>query len=258
MIRWRLEQICLAVVFLTRLPLAPFLPRDRIVALDSAIWAFPLAGGIVGTLAGLPLLIAGPPLLIAAISVTLSVWLTGALHEDGLADFADGMGGQTRERRLEIMRDSAIGSYGALALILSSALRLTAVAALAAVPGGACAGIAALILSAMAGRAAMAAGLAALPPARAEGLGHAARSRPGGGMAIARLVVAGLLCLPAAIAALMLAGGAVVWALLAGMAATLVIVGTARRRLGGQTGDVLGTISLTTETAMLTTFALAV
>ncbi|MDN3711343.1 adenosylcobinamide-GDP ribazoletransferase [Paracoccus cavernae] len=71
-----------------------------------------------------------PQALAAILAVAAMVWLSGGLHEDGLADLADGMGGPNRERRLEIMRDSRIGSYGALTLGLVTAIRITALAVL--------------------------------------------------------------------------------------------------------------------------------
>ena len=110
-----------ALVWLTRLPLGRFLPGTP-VPLARAAWAFPLAGLAVAMAAAAVLLLADTLGLSAAIAAILAVgmqvWLTGGLHEDGLADYADGCGGATRARSLEIMRDSRIGSYGVLALLL--------------------------------------------------------------------------------------------------------------------------------------------
>lgn len=233
----RLQQVLLALIFLTRLPLGRFLP-DRVLPLAESLWAFPLVGAMVGALAGLPLLLDGPPLLLAAISVTLSVWLTGALHEDALADFADAAGGRDRQARLRIMRDSHIGSYGVMALILTTALRIAALTIV---------GPAALIASAAGGRAAIVLAMAALPPARSDGLGHAAGRASAATVAVAVAITAMVLLpwgWPALIAAL------------AGLVGLSMVIRQARHWLGGQTGDVLGAASLVSETAMLTSFAL--
>src|SRR5690606_31782388 len=152
-------------------PLGQFLPAAP-PHLAQAAWAFPLAGLVVG-LAGAAVLALGglaglPAMLAALLAVGATILATGGLHEDGLADLADGTGGATREKRLEIMRDSRIGSYGVLALILAVGLRAAAIAALFGQPWLAAAGMVGL---AAASRAGMAAGLRLMPPARAGGLG---------------------------------------------------------------------------------------
>ncbi|WP_374301455.1 adenosylcobinamide-GDP ribazoletransferase [Paracoccus sp. (in: a-proteobacteria)] len=233
----RLQQLLLAIVFLTRLPLGRFLP-PQMLPLASALWAFPLAGGLVGALAGLPLLMDGPPPVLAALSFCLSVWLTGALHEDALADFADAAGGRTPEDRLRIMRDSHIGSYGVMALVCTSALRIAALTQV---------GPMALVAAATGGRTAIVLAMATLPPARRDGLGHAA-GHPTGTALLAAPATAVLLLLPLGF------GG--IAAAVAGLAAALLVMRQARRWIGGQTGDVLGAVSVACETAMLTVLAL--
>lgn len=233
----RFWQVLLAIIFLTRLPLGRFLPA-RELPLSSALWAFPLAGGLVGLLAGLPLVVDGPPLLLAALSLCLSVWLTGALHEDALADFADAAGGRTAADRLRIMRDSQVGSYGVMALICTSAMRIAAIAHL---------GPVALIAAAAGGRAAIVLAMGILPPARGDGLGHGA-GRPTSLALAAALAIAAMLQIPA--------GPEALGAALAGLAAAAVIVRQAKVWIGGQTGDVLGATSVGCETAMLAAFAL--
>ncbi|SNT71610.1 cobalamin-5'-phosphate synthase [Paracoccus seriniphilus] len=234
----RVQQFLLATVFLTRLPLGRFLPARELALLDS-VWAFPLVGGLIGLLAGLPLMFDGPPLLLAALSLALSVLLTGALHEDGLADFADSAGGKDRDGRLEIMRDSRIGSYGVMALILSSGLRLAALAAIA--------GPMPLIAAAVCGRAAVVITMASLLPAREDGLGRGA-GRPGW-----RVVI---LSFAFALVALLMVGDGAILAMLAGLAMLSGVIRQARIRLGGQTGDVLGSVSVLVETTVLCVFAL--
>ena len=123
-----LADIPAALRLLTRLPLpgAGGPPRP------SAAWAWPLAGLIVGTLAA-GIGIAALPLgagIAAACAMGAQAMLTGAMHEDGLADCADGFwGGWTRERRLAIMKDSAIGTYGTMALLITGLIRWSALMA---------------------------------------------------------------------------------------------------------------------------------
>src|SRR5450755_4275560 len=112
------------------------------------VWAFPVAGLAVGALSGISLSLAraagANPSIAALAALAVGLLVTGALHEDGLADFWDGIGGgRTRERKLEIMRDSAIGSFGAAALFIALAVRWSAIAAIAD-PGAA---VAALIVA---------------------------------------------------------------------------------------------------------------
>lgn len=227
----RAGELRAALMMLTRLPVWP---GEAPPPLARALWAFPLAGLAVGAVAMLVWQAAWalglPPAMAAILALAALVLTTGGLHEDGLADCADGLwGGGDRARRLEILRDSRIGTYGALALILSLALRGAGLVALGA--GG---GLALLLVSG-ASRAAPALLLAVLPPARPDGLGHAASGGAGHttrGAAIAA-GLAGLCLLPLGLWAVLLVGLA--------MAALVLGFGQiARARFGGQTGDVLG------------------
>ena len=123
----------LALVLLTRLPL-PHLPKDSFARQSRAVWAFPLAGLVVGGLATVmaaAALAVWPPAVAAGLALAVQILVTGAMHEDGLADSADGLwGGFDRSRRLEIMKDSQIGTYGVLALVLSLGLRWLTLSAL--------------------------------------------------------------------------------------------------------------------------------
>ena len=133
---WR--RLLLAVAFLTCLPLGSRAPRvaarrtvvpavQRLPELTRATGLFPLIGAAIGLIAGLALLSAFQlglhPLACAFIAVAVAIALSGALHEDGLADFADGLGGTTREDRLAIMRDDRIGTFGTLALLFGVGIR---------------------------------------------------------------------------------------------------------------------------------------
>ncbi|MDS9468002.1 adenosylcobinamide-GDP ribazoletransferase [Paracoccus sp. MBLB3053] len=242
-----------ALVWLTRLPLGAALPRP-IPSLALAAWAFPLAGLVVASCAGLVLIAAAaiglPSPVVAILAIGTMVWLTGGIHEDGLADFADGCGGATRERSLEIMRDSRIGSYGVIALMMVIGLRVGAVSAL--VEDGSVSAAAALIGAAAFSRSGMAVALAKMPAARRDGLGREAGQVP-----VARAAVAVILGFGAlALAALTAKGGIaiVLLAPLACAAAQLFLARMALRRLGGQTGDVLGAIQQAGEAACLLAF----
>jgi adenosylcobinamide-GDP ribazoletransferase len=249
MIRAALAQIQLAFMLLTRLP-AGQLP-DPAPRINAAAWAFPLAGLAVGLGAALVLLGAaalGLPLALAALlALGAQIAMCGALHEDGLADLADGLwGGHTPERRLEIMRDSRIGSYGVLALILSLALRWQALVYLAVLDLSLA--VLALVAMAMLSRVAPAALLALLPAARTDGLGHSATSVSWRSVGVAALVALVPLVVAQTMPVLALA------LLLAVQVAVVFALGAvARRRLGGQTGDVLGAGQQLAELAGLLT-----
>jgi adenosylcobinamide-GDP ribazoletransferase len=239
---WR-DDLIAAAQFLTRLPL------DRWVAvpdtgLARALRAFPLIGALIGLAGGgvywLALVFGVAPLAAALLAIGAVAWLTGGLHEDGLADCADGFGGgHDRDAKLAIMRDSRIGSYGVLALTIGVGLRAAALADLAPADG-----VAALVAAHAASRAAMPLMLALLEPARRDGLA-ASLGRPSD-LVLAQAVILGVLVC------------ALVTGPLAGIAAlsfaALALAGLeslARRQIGGYTGDVLGAAQQVAETAIL-------
>lgn len=232
-----------ALSFLTRLPCGPAtaLPAN---GLARAMRAFPLAGAVVGSLAGLLHWgVSGlvGPLLAGLLAVALAVWLTGGLHEDGLADTADGCGARGgRGQRLAVLRDSRIGAYGVLALLLALGLRAAAVAELA--PGWPA--IAALAAAGALSRAVMPLTMRLLPPARADGLGFSA-GKPSPGTVLAAVLLA------AAIAFVGLGWGGGVVALAATLAAMVWLNRLAGRRFGGFTGDTLGALQQVVEGAVL-------
>lgn len=238
-----LRQIWLAAVLLTRLPL-PHLPTKAFARGANAVWAYPLVGAGVGltgmATAQVALALGLPQLGAAALGLAAMMLMTGAMHEDGLADLFDGFwGGFTPERRLEIMRDSQIGTYGVLALIGVFTLRLSAVAAL--LDQSPLALVAAAALS----RAMMPLMMAALPNARRDGLSRSV-GRPEAttvtiGLAIALTVA--LLCL----------GTVGITALLVALAVSAGVGAIARAKIGGQTGDVLGATQQLGEAAVLLT-----
>jgi adenosylcobinamide-GDP ribazoletransferase len=232
-----------AVAFFTRIPAAS--PSFDETPLVDAAWAFPLVGAGIGAISALVFLVGEllrlgdwPSALLALLAGLL---LTGALHEDGLADTADGLfGGGDRSRRLAIMRDSRHGTFGALALILSIGLRAAALAQIGEVVSAGLALVAAHAVS----RALLPVTMWVLPTARDDGLGTDAgrpRSR--------RIVAAMAIALAVAATALgpLRAAIAVLIAVIAVAAAAV----AALRRVGGYTGDVLGAFQQVAEVAIL-------
>lgn len=234
-----------AAGFLTRLPVPGWVgwAEDRMLR---ASRYFAAVGALVGLGGGLVWWLAGqiaPPAVAAGLALAAMVLLTGALHEDGLADCADGLGGgKTGAQALEIMRDSRVGSYGALALVFSVGLRWAALAALA--PWW---GVLALVLAGGIGRAVMVPATALASYARREGLGA---SVVGGatavelaaalGTALVLGIVGGWPGLLALVLAMAVAGGFLLYMV---------------RRVGGYTGDGLGAMAQLGEIAVMVVLA---
>jgi adenosylcobinamide-GDP ribazoletransferase len=241
---WGEVKLCLGV--LTRIPVS----FDREAApgdLARASRWFPLVGLIFGAVGALVLLCAQwldfPPTLAAGLCLVVLVFLSGSFHEDGLADVADGFGGGiSRDQKLEIMRDSRIGTHGVLALVFSVGLRWVLLSALIAEnPERA---IYALIVAACLSRLALVLLMKALAPARADGLGAGA-GRPD---------------YPSVLVALFLSLAVTLifqdWRLIAAALAALVlavaiVARLAWKQIGGQTGDVLGAGQQTAEVLIL-------
>ena len=124
--RHQLRLFLLALQFLTRVPVPAWVGYQP-AWLNQCVRHFPLVGLCIGVFGALVLALAlalFPPLVAVLLSMTATVWLTGAFHEDGLADTCDALGGAvSRERALEIMKDSRIGTYGACGLILALGLK---------------------------------------------------------------------------------------------------------------------------------------
>jgi adenosylcobinamide-GDP ribazoletransferase len=240
----RVNELKIGFIFLTRLPLTlqqPAAPGE----LSRALWCAPIVGvavGLVGAAVyGFAQTLNLPPLPAAVLAVAATVLVTGALHEDGLADVIDGFGGgATRERKLDIMRDSRIGTYGVCALILSFMLRVAALSNLGD-PGLVAA---ALVAAHAAARAPIPAFMRVVPAARTDGM-SADAGRPPQTSAL----VAALLGLIAVVMALGFGAGFVAIVLLCagfGLMAWL-----CNRQIGGQTGDVLGALEQIGEIAVL-------
>ena len=241
--------LAVALSLLSRLPLAGLPVENKRGA--RAAWAYPLAGLVLGGIAGLTGLIALwvglPSALVALCMLAALIILTGAMHEDGLADTVDGFwGGWAVARRLEIMKDSHIGTYGVIALILSLAARWAALWGLVSIGMGTA--LDGLIVAAMTSRAMMPAMMWALPNARADGLSRHVGRVPG------QTVLIGLGL--AGIAALLLTGATATLALIVAGVVTLGMGALARAKIGGQTGDTLGATQQVTEIALLCTLLL--
>ncbi|MEJ2625561.1 MAG: adenosylcobinamide-GDP ribazoletransferase [Pseudolabrys sp.] len=242
----RLNEVRLSFVFLTRLPLLGSVPFGAGAGdVARALWAAPLVGAVVGALGAAAYAVphaAGVPAFVAAVlAVAATTALTGALHEDGLADVADGFGGgATRERKLEIMHDSCIGTYGVCALILSFLLRI---GSLATIEHGVSA-LAALVAAHAAGRAVLPAFMRLVPPARTDGVSAQAGTPPAVGALVAALLGAAALvgCLGPR------AGGVAVAGIVCGFG---LMAWLCRRQINGQTGDVLGAAEQLTEVIVL-------
>lgn len=247
-------QIVAFLRFYSRLPIPAFLAARFDHAgpdFARALWALPIAGAVIGgcgALAGaLAFFLGLAPLIAATLAVATLVIVTGAFHEDGLADSADGLfGGATSERRLEIMRDSRIGTFGAAALALSLLLRILAFGEILRLAGPA----AFLLLIGIAALSRTLSLLPALllPPARASGL-SASNPMPGY-PAFAAASGLSFLLLLALTFPLDLAAGAAAGTVVAS-AVLLGVTRLARAKIGGQTGDILGASQQITEIMIL-------
>jgi len=242
-----LDDIRNAIGFLTRIPM-PHPDGALPPHFSRCHRAFPLVGVAIGAAVAavdLALLAIGlPGLGAAALALGASALLTGALHEDGLADVADGFGGgRDKAAKLEIMRDSRIGTYGTLILLVTFAAKASSLAALSAADV-----VAGLIAAHALARAPLAFMAAGMPYARADGLASAA-GRPSRATAIVSIVL-GL-----AIAFLALPWAKATAAACAAAIGSLCLAVLAARQVGGQTGDVLGAAEQVNETAILLTLA---
>jgi adenosylcobinamide-GDP ribazoletransferase len=237
-------EIRIAVSLSTIWPVGPTQPLDD-GEVARASWALPVAGLAVGLAGAVVYAIArriGLPTDPAAVLALVATMLvTGGIHEDGLADTADGIGGgKGRDERLEIMRDSRIGTYGACALVLSILLRWSALATIAE-PASV---LAALLVSHAAARAQLPIFMWLIPPARADGLSAGAGQAPSQSALIAAGV--GFLCLAFGLGF----GKAILGLILL----SLVGLGWAwlvTRQVGGQTGDILGALEQLGEITIL-------
>ena len=238
-----LDDLRLAAAMLTRIPMphpdgpAPsYLPRAHRV--------FPIVGAAVGGVIGLSYLafsaVGMPISATTALALGAGMLLTGAFHEDGLADLADGFGGgHDKAAKLEIMRDSRLGTFGALVLLVAFSAK---VAALAALPHASV--MPALIAAHALSRGPLPTVTLFLPYARERGLAATAGK-------IEPPVAATAAVLALAIAFICLSVADALLAVIVTIAAVAAMTLLARRQIGGYTGDVLGGAQQVAETALL-------
>jgi adenosylcobinamide-GDP ribazoletransferase len=240
----QLSLLLCGVQFLTRLPV-PALPGFQVDWINRSARYFPLIGQFVGSIAAVVLLLASqlwPGWIAGLLALLTALLLTGALHEDGLADTADGLGGgRDTAHRLAIMKDSRIGPYGVLALGFCTALKLASLASLS--PWfAACSLVAAHGVA----RAATVAVMHALPyagdPASAK---VSTKNQPP--LRRELCIAAALACWPL----LVLGGAHVLLGVLICAAATIALALTAKRLIGGQRGDILGAVEQLCEAGFL-------
>jgi adenosylcobinamide-GDP ribazoletransferase len=245
-------ELLVGLRFLTRLPI-PFARTIDPPPLAQSMRFFAVAGGLIGAANGLFLAtfhaLLLPDQLSAVLTCVVGVLLTGALHEDGLADVADGLFGcKTREQRLLIMHDSRIGTYGAIALLLGLLARISCYQALLHLPTYTMI----LVVAAAAGfsRAMVVDMMWATRAARSDGLSVLA-GRPGRNAALFAIISGGSLTVLA---------GSMMWpessivAIIVAIAVTGLLRRIAMRLIGGQTGDVCGATQVLVEVAMLSVF----
>jgi adenosylcobinamide-GDP ribazoletransferase len=227
----------------TRLPIGPKAPLGD-GDLARASWSFPVAGVLVGLAGALAYWLAirlnVAPIPAAALSLAATMALTGAMHEDGLADSFDGLGGKSREQKLEIMRDSRIGTFGTLALVITLLLRWSTLADIAEPRYVAIA----LISAHASARAGMTAFMHLVPTARSDGLSTGAGRPPG--QSVAAALAIGIFALLFGFGA----KGAMISLLLLAFAG-VIVARICIRQIGGQTGDVLGAFEQVGEAIVL-------
>ena len=233
----------IGVSLCTRLPVGPAAPVGE-GDVARASWTFPIAGLVVALVGALVYWLAvrfnAAPQPAAALALAATMLLTGAMHEDGLADTADGLGGKTREQKLDIMRDSRIGTFGACALAISLMLRWSTLADIAEPHVVA----AALIAAHVGARASLPAFMQLVPAARQNGLSSGA-GRPPTPSVIAALILS--------VVSLLFTLGVTgtIAALLLLVLAGAVLARLATRQFGGQTGDVIGAMEQVGEAVIL-------
>lgn len=232
-----------AWAFLTRFPGGAHPRNDR--ELGASVPWFPVVGAVVGGLSGAVYWGLHGPLgaqLAGVLAIAVGAVVTGCFHEDGLADTADALGGASRAQRLEIMKDSRVGAFGVLALVLSTLVRVFAVSSLAPADG-----LAALVVAHMLGRTTAVAMMGGSPAASGSGLGHDYTAH------LPRARTALTVIVTSAVAAGLGVSGAVSLAAAAGAALMVGVV--AWRAFGGITGDVLGATEQVGEMAVLVSAA---
>lgn len=255
-----------SVQFLSRLPVWRLVKLDMKPDFSATAHAFPVAGALIGLLLWCvvaPFLALGlEPNVAALLLLAASMLMTGALHEDGLADVADGFwGGHTLERKLAIMRDSAIGTYGTLALIVVTGARWALWASVLDIDSGGTLAVMIIVIFGLSRAAMLVPWIALLPARPATGSAEIGKDESGlsiryGAPDMQTGTRAAILCVPLVLALAIIGYGAA--AMMAGLfVAVLALTLLARHHIGGHTGDVLGATQQLAEVGLLFGFALA-
>lgn len=246
-----------SVAFLSRIPVPDRFFLGQSGSFSRAVRAFPLAGALIALVPALVLYTlsqTGDALVTSVITLSLMVLVTGALHEDGLADAADGLGGgRDREHALAIMKDSRIGSYGVVAMLISFSLRIASLAALARFDSSLSA--VSILAAASVSRSVMIWHWSALPPARTNGVAVAIGAPERASRNLALLIggVMGLVFIASHLGFLV-----AIFAILVSATAGQIFTGFVRRKLGGHTGDTIGATQQVSEIVLLATLALII
>ena len=242
---WMLDFI-IAGVFLTRLP---FNTKRKFQTQDLAHSSrcFPLIGLLVGAISGAVFILAAKinlnPLTSAFLAITVGAFVTGALHEDGLADVIDGFGGgNSKKDKLRIMRDSHIGTYGMLALVLNVGLRISVLSELP----GPWVTAETLVGTAVLSRSLLPGMMHLTPCARTDGLAAGA-GRPSFRNAVIAFCIGCVITWP------LFGGWITIVAFVCAVISALVMAFIAHRQIGGYTGDVLGATQQISEVVILMT-----
>jgi adenosylcobinamide-GDP ribazoletransferase len=237
-----------AVMFLTRLPCPSWVGHEPEYLAKSSVY-FPLVGIIVGAIGAIAWLLTGwiaTPLLAAIVATAATIWATGAFHEDGLADSFDGIGGGwTRDQMLEIMKDSRIGTYGMVALLLVIIAKLHAIASL-----GSWKAAAAIVAAHAIGRCSSLPLIYWLPYVQHSG----SKSKPFAA-SVDRSMLS-IACVATSIGTLLLLSISGLIVLVIAILVTLLGGLYLRRVLGGITGDTLGCVNQLCELSVYVTLAI--
>ncbi len=246
-----MDKFLTALQFLTRIRLV----RQDTVAPETfgaSVKYFPLVGAVIGVILAAACRLADPYLplhTLAAALIVLEIFLTGGLHCDGLMDSADGLlSGRSRERMLEIMKDSRVGAHGVIAFVVLILAKWSLLLDLLPANPVASAPPAALFAMPVLGRLAMVIAITSYPYARPEGIGKAFAAYAGRSALYVAAATAALLVAPLGPAALAALAAAVLFAAAFGRYAT--------RALGGLTGDTYGAVTELTEVVVLFIFVL--
>ncbi len=241
----RFRELHLAFVFFTRIPL-PNLGKKP-AELRSTLWAWPIVGLLIGFLSGLVFVVVSSFFSIsiaAVITILTTIFLTGAFHEDGLADCADSFGAFEPQRRLEIMKDSSIGTYGVLALIAAFSLRVFALIEIGRQIGG-IEIIVVLMMAYSASRVAMIGVLIGFKPVVGHGLREQVRNISRRQFSASYLIALLIFTSLALYLGFAILTGAMF--IIVSLVMPILLAVIMQKRIGGFNGDVLGGVCILSE-----------